>query len=249
MKKVYSLLILCVMAVQTVWGVTKEEADQAYEQNNYAQAIQLYESLLSEQGESAAVYYNLGNAYFKNKNTAKAILNYERALLLDPGDADTRYNLEVARSKSVDKIVPASEVFFVSWYYSLADTMSEKEWSVAGITAFVLCLLSLVCYFVASRLVIRKVGFIVAVVMLAVTVTVSFFASTQKDKLVNRNAAVIMEPSVTIRSTPSESGTELFVLHEGTKVFVDDDSMKEWKEIRLEDGNKGWIPAGMIEKI
>lgn len=249
MKKIYFLLCVFAMLVQTVGAVTKEEADQAYEQNKFPEAIQLYEALLSEQGESPDVYYNLGNAYFKDKNTAKAVLNYERALLLNPGDTDTRYNLEVARSKSVDQITPASEVFFVTWYRSVAETMSEKQWSSVAISSFVLLLICLGLYFLGKQMLVRKIGFIAAVVLLLVTLIVNSFASTQCEKLINRNGAIVMAPSVTVKSTPSESGTDLFVLHEGTKVFVEDDSMKEWKEIRLEDGNKGWISTDAIEKI
>ena len=96
---------------------------------------------------------------------------------------------------------------------------------------------------------VRKIGFIAAVVLLLVTLIVNSFASTQREKLINRNGAIVMAPSVTVKSTPSESGTDLFVLHEGTKVFVEDDSMKEWKEIRLKDGNKGWISTDAIENI
>ena len=100
-----------------------------------------------------------------------------------------------------------------------------------------------------KRLFVRKIGFIGAIVLLVVTVCANLFARQQKNELMDRTGAIVMSPTVTVKSTPDKSGTELFVLHEGTKVFVEDNSMKGWKEIRLEDGNKGWIPTEAIEII
>ncbi|WP_414478047.1 tetratricopeptide repeat protein, partial [Phocaeicola faecicola] len=135
------------LAAQQIWAAAgKAEADQAYQANDYAKAIQLYEEILNTQGESADIYYNLGNSYYKEKNVAKAVLNYERALLLSPGDADIRFNLEMARAKSVDQITPTSEVFIVTWIKALTNSCSEKEWSVIGIMAFFLLLAGLAVY-------------------------------------------------------------------------------------------------------
>ena len=104
-------------------------------------------------------------------------------------------------------------------------------------------------YIFSKRLFVRKIGFIGAIILLVVTVCANLFARQQKNELMDRIGAIVMSPTVTVKSTPDESGTELFVLHEGTKVFVEDNSMKGWKEIRLEDGNKGWIPTEAIEII
>lgn len=250
MRKCSFILIFIMLAAQQIWAAAgKAEADQAYQANDYAKAIQLYEEILNTQGESADIYYNLGNSYYKEKNIAKAVLNYERALLLNPGDADIRFNLEMARAKSVDQITPTSEMFIVTWINALINTYSEKEWSVIGIAAFFLLLSGLLVYIFGNRIVIRKIGFIGAVIFLAVTIFANWFASEQKNELTERTGAVVMAPTITVKSTPDESGTDLFVIHEGTKVYIDDNSMESWKEIRLEDGKKGWLPANSIEKI
>ena len=110
-------------------NVTKAEGDSAYIRNDYASAIQIYENLLKK-GEAAEVYYNLGNSYYKADDIARAILNYERALLLEPGNADIRANLEIARSKTIDKVIPVPEVFFVSWTKSLINCLSVDAWAV-----------------------------------------------------------------------------------------------------------------------
>ena len=235
MKKLSLLLIGLIGDIQfAVAATTKAEADEAYQKEKFSEAASLYEEILQTQGESADIYYNLGNAYFKLKNTAKAVLNYERALLLNPGDADIRFNLDMARSKTVDKITPTAEVFIVTWYKSLVNMMSEQSWGYVGIFSFILLLIGVSFYIFGNRLWIKKAGFIGAVVFLIVTVCSNIFASEQKAELVDRTGAIVMEPTINVKSTPNESGTDLFVLHEGTKVFIEDNSMKGWKEIRLE---------------
>lgn len=227
---------------------TKAEGDSAYMKNDYASAIQIYEALLNR-GEAADIYYNLGNSYYKAGDIAKAILNYERALLLKPGNGDIRANLEIARSKTVDKVEPVPEIFFVSWTKSLINSMSVDSWAVCGVVCFILLIVSLYLFIFSKQIVLKKAGFISGIVFLAVTILANVFANQQKDELTNRNSAIVINPSVTVRSTPSESGTSLFILHEGHKVGVKDGSMKDWKEIRLEDGKVGWVPASAIEII
>lgn len=229
-------------------NATKADGDSAYIRNDYASAIQIYESILKK-GEAAGIYYNLGNSYYKADDIARAILNYERALLLEPGNADIRANLEIARSKTVDKVVPVPEIFFVTWTKSLINSVSMKTWAGLGIAFFILLLISFALFFFSKQLIWKKAGFIGGIVFLVLVILSNVFAAQQKSELLDRNDAIILSPSVTVRSTPSESGTSLFILHEGHKVEVKDDSMREWKEIRLEDGKVGWVPATAIEVI
>ena len=228
--------------------VTKTKGDSAYIKEDYAAAIQIYEALLKN-GEAADVYYNLGNSYYKIGEIAKAVLNYERALLLQPGNGDIRANLEVARAKTIDKVEPVPEVFFVSWIKSLTNSMSVDAWATWGIVSFILLIIAFYFFIFSKQIMLKKIGFISGIILLIVTVCSNLFASQQKEHLVNRSEAIVMNPSVTVRSTPSESGTSLFILHEGRKVSVKDNSMKEWKEIHLEDGKVGWVPASAIEVI
>lgn len=229
-------------------NVAKAEGDSAYIKNDYALAIQIYEDLLKN-GESAEVYYNLGNSYYKIDEIAKAVLNYERALLLQPGNSDIRANLEIARAKTVDKVEATPEIFFVSWTKALINSMSVDAWATWGIISFILLIIALYFFIFSKQIVWKKIGFISGIIFLIITVCSNLFASELKERLVNRDDAIVMNPSVTVRSTPSESGTSLFILHEGRKVNIKDNSMKEWKEIRLEDGKVGWVPASAIEVI
>lgn len=229
-------------------NVTKAEGDSAYMRNDYASAIQIYENLLKN-GEAAEVYYNLGNSYYKADDIAKAILNYERALLLQPGNADIRANLEIARSKTIDKVIPVPEIFFVAWTKSLINSLSVDAWAKLGVVFFILLLISLYLFFFSKQIAGKKAGFIGGIVFLVLVVLSNVFAAQQKNELTDRNAAIVLSPSVTVRSTPSESGTSLFILHEGRKVEIKDNTMREWKEIRLEDGKVGWVPASAVEVI
>ena len=250
MKKLSILLVVCLISsVQLVSAATKAEADQAYQENKFTDAITAYEAILETEGESADIYYNLGNCYYKTKNIAKAVLNYERAWLLKPGDADIRFNLELARSKTVDQITPTSEVFIVTWIKNITNLMSEKEWGITAIISFLLLLIGLALYIFGNRIILKKIGFIAAAVFLIVCISANMFANGQKNKIVSRSGAIVMSPTITVKSTPNESGTDLFVLHKGTKVYIEDDSIKGWKEIRLEDGKEGWLPASAIEVI
>lgn len=254
MKKIlialYSILICAGGFAQDSLKVDirKADADSAYLRSDYATAIQYYEALL-QQGEAAEIYYNLGNSYYKAEDLARAILNYERALLLKPGNEDIRTNLEIARNKTVDKIDAVPEIFFVSWTKSLINSMSIDAWARWGIVFFVLFLFALYFFIFSKQITLKKIGFISSIVCLLFVICTNMFASYQKKTLTDRNTAIVVAPSVTIRSTPNENGTSLFVLHEGSKVYIKDNSMKSWKEIILDDGKVGWISSSDIEII
>ncbi len=228
--------------------MTKTNGDSAYIKNDYATAIQIYESLLKK-GESANIYYNLGNSYYKSGEIAKAILNYERALLLQPGNNDIRSNLDIARSKTIDKVEPIPELFFITWIKAIINIMNIDGWAVCGIVSFIFFVIAIYFFFFSSRISYKKICFISGILFLIISVLSNVFAFYQKSILENRNSAIVMLPSVTIRSTPSENGTSLFILHEGRKVIIKDATMKEWKEIQLEDGKVGWIKTDEIEII
>lgn len=251
MNRIYKILIGLLIST-TVYGQQvdelKIEADSAYLLGNYAQAAEIYEQML-KQGESAEVYYNLGNAYYKSDEIAKAILNYERALLLTPNNSDLKSNLEIARAKTIDKEVQIPDIFFVAWVKTWIHSCPMYTWAIWGILTFWVMLLALCFYFFSKQILWKKIGFFTAAICLILTISCNLFAHSLKKELLIRNQAIVLSPSVTVRSTPSESGTSLFILHEGHKVEIKDNSMKEWKEIRLENDRVGWVPASSIEVI
>lgn len=247
-SKPATLLLLLLMATVPVAAQTKQEADSAYAQERYQQAAKVYEQLL-KRGVSADLYYNLGNAYYRMDNIPQAVLNYERALLLSPGDEDIRLNLQLARSKTVDKIVPESEMFFVTWYRSLVSQQSVDAWARTGLLSLVVAIVLALAYLFASALWLRKVGFFGGTLFLLLFALSNLFAWQQKRALAERTGAVVMQSAVTVRSTPSDNGTDLFVLHEGTRVTITDGSMSGWKKIRVADGKEGWLETKQIAII
>ena len=246
--KTTAVVLLMLLLPMATHAVTKSEADSSYVRGQYQQAITQYEALL-KQGASADLYYNLGNAYYRTENIPEAVLNYERALLLSPGDRDIRFNLQIARSMTFDKIVPESEMFFVTWYRSLVSMMSVDGWARTALVALALTIILLLVYLFSERIWLRKAGFFGGVALLVLFVGANIFAWQQKKDLLNRKGAIIFAPAVTVKSTPAANGTDLFILHEGTKVVITDGSMKEWKEIRLADGKEGWIESKHIRVI
>ena len=249
MMRIFLTLILSVCASVFSVAATKADADALYEQGKYEEAAAGYEQVLKNEGVAAKVYYNLGNCYYKLDEIPLAILNYERAFLLDPGDGDIRANLALARGKTIDKVVPPSEMFFVIWWRNLTKSMSIDGWTMLGVSSFILMLLGILVYMFAPQLLARKIGVYGAMVLFVFVVVANLAAISQHQDLTNRDTAIILAPSVAVKSSPSEKSTDLFLIHEGSKVEIVDSSMSEWMEVKFEEGKQGWIPVSAAEII
>ena len=245
---VWLLLAMICFGGTSAKAVTKNNADTEYQKGNYQQAIRDYEEILKN-GESAEIYFNLGNAYYRTDNITKAVLNYERARLLSPGDDDINFNLQFARSKTIDKITPQSEMFFVTWYKSLVNFTSVDNWAKTGILSIVMALLLVLLYLFGPQLMLRKIGFFGGLAFFVIFLLSNLFAFQQKQALDNRTGAIIMAPSVNIKKTPAKNSADQFVLHEGTRVDIIDKGMTDWRCIRVGDGREGWIETKAIEEI
>ena len=176
-------------------------------------------------------------------------LNYERAALLRPGDKDIAFNLELARSKTIDKVTPLPRFILSEWMDVVINAFNMQTWSNVAIIFFMAMLLTILLFLFGKNIAVRKISFFTAIFSLIITIFANIAAFNQYIRLTERNEAVIMQPSVTVKSTPGNSGTDLFVVHEGKKVTITDDSMQGLKEIELEDGNVGWIPTEVMERI
>ena len=245
---VWLLLAMICFGGTSAKAVTKNNADTEYQKGNYQQAIRDYEEILKN-GESAEIYFNLGNAYYRTDNITKAVLNYERARLLSPGDDDINFNLQFARSKTIDKITPESEMFFITWYKSLVNFTSVDNWAKTGILCIVMALLLVLLYLFGPQLMLRKIGFFGGLAFFVIFLLSNLFAFQQKQALDNRTGAIIMAPSVNIKKTPAKNSADQFVLHEGTRVDIIDKGMTDWRCIRVGDGREGWIETKAIEEI
>jgi len=240
--------IIVILFSLPVCAITKNNADTEYKKGNYQQAIKDYEELL-DNGVSYEIYYNLGNAYYRIDNITRAILSYERALLLSPNDDDVRFNLKMAQAKTIDKITPKSEMFFVTWYKAIVNIMSVDGWANTAIISIILTIMLVLAYLFSDKNWIRKVGFFGGLVTLLLFVFSNVFAFQQLYHLQNRDGAVIISSSVMVKKSPSKTSSANFVLHEGTKVEILDRTVKNWVDIRIADGREGWIETNKIEEI
>lgn len=220
----------------------------AYDQGNYQQTIDDYETLTSIYGTAPDMYYNLGNAYFKAQNYARAILNYERCLIYDPSNADAKANLELAQLNCIDKIESIQPFIFKTWSNAISNLMSCGTWSVLSIIFFLLFVLCLFGYFFMRQVSIRKTGFYLGIVSIILCFICNLYANDQKNKIEKRDYAIVTSPSVTVKSSPADSGTQLFTIHEGLKVKVRS-TLSGWSEVELSDGNVGWLPSDAVEMI
>lgn len=225
-----------------------DRANTAYINAAYPAAIETYNRILDRGVSSAKLYYNLGNAYFKDDRLGPAILSYKRALRLSPGDEDIRYNLEVAQARTKDNIEAIPEFFATTWVRSLRHTMGCTAWSVVSLAALVVLFACFLLYLLSPRLGLRKAGFygtLAAFVLCAVT---TWFAAAERREMLDRNDAVVMATSTSVKSSPDKSSTDLFVLHEGTEVTVTE-RLDDWCEVVIADGKKGWLECKKIETI
>ena len=224
------------------------KANQYYSNNEFELAIKKYEQIISNGYEAPELYFNLGNAYYKMHNIGKAILNYEKAKLLDPKDEDIQFNLELANSLIVDKIDEIPVFPLKLWFNNLILIFSSNIWAILSIISFVIFLIALLIYLFAKTILLKKISFWIGALLLIVSISTCIFSYHNKKLLTKHEYAIVLSPSLTAKSTPDENGTDLFVIHEGLKVKVED-KLGEWCEIKLSDGNKGWVKTERLENI
>lgn len=225
-----------------------ESGNKAYIDGDYNKAIAEYDAILDGGEYSMKLYYNLANAYFKVGSIGKAILYYNKALRIAPSQEDIRHNLAIAEAQTKDRIVAIPEFFINRWLRTLRNTMSCGTWSLLSLLFFGVLLSFTLLFLLASRIRWRKVGFYGALFSLVMFVAVTLFAISSRNDILQHEEAIVMGSAVSIKSSPDRSATDLFVLHEGTKVRIIAE-VDEWREIVIADGKKGWVEVKNIEQI
>ncbi len=220
----------------------------AYVNGDYHTASEYYEAIRALGLSSVKLYYNLGNAYFKEGRLGKSILNYRRALRRAPGSDDIRYNLGVAEARTKDNIEAIPEFFLTEWVRGVRHTMSCTAWSVFSLAALVCALSLFLVYLLARRLTLRKTGFYGTLIALVLFILTTWFALGERREMLDDSQAVVMSLSTAVKSSPDKSATDLFVLHEGTLVEITN-RLDDWCEITIADGKKGWLESKTIETI
>ncbi|MBC8045375.1 MAG: tetratricopeptide repeat protein [Fimbriimonadaceae bacterium] len=224
------------------------KANELYESKNYNQAINMYEDILKANGASAEIYYNLGNAYYKNGQMGRAILNYERCLKLDPGNEDVIFNLHLANLRIKDQLQPVGELFIIQWWKNFINLGTAKTFGIISIIFIWISLSAFALYRISKKLKLRKLGFYSALITFIVFIFLLIATLSKMSYDKNYQFAIILSPSAIIKSGPSESETNLTILHEGLKVQILDTD-KNWTKVKMANGVIGWLMDSAIEKI
>ena len=251
MKHIYLSLIFLATAFSASANdalSAAQKADEFYRHANYDSAIALYESALAQGQASADLYYNLGNAYYRNGQNGLAILNYERALRLRPNMSDAKDNLALAESKTADRIAVLPKLFFVQWYTDLSHSISPTGWRIVWLCLLTLLMASIVLLRIGHTLSLRKTGLIAGIILLTLLILASFLWGSSAARFNSHSEAIVMQPAITVKSSPEHQSVDKLILHEGTKVRITE-SLSGWYKIVLSDGTTGWCEPSAVERI
>jgi len=247
------IFIFLLMQMESVLGQTTKPletivaAREAFIREDFALSVELYESLRSEGFESPELYYNLGNAYFRLGRTGKAIVNFERSLRLNPDSHNAQFNLQVALARTTDKIVPAPQMFYKRWWQNFIGLIGLDLWAKLSVFMLFLFLLSVAGFLMAQRRT-KKIMFVI-VLLVCVATTLSFAAThSNYIELHQKKEAIVTAPEAAGKSAPGDTSSEVFIIHEGTKVRILDE-LDDWYKVKLVSGQVGWIQKKLIEII
>lgn len=216
------------------------QANEAYQQQEYSRAADLYQQILSRGFESKEVYYNLGNCYYRLNEIGLSVLYYEKALKLDPNDPDIQFNLDLTRLRVVDRVEMPPRFFLFEWWDSLKSFYSVTQLTRLVAILFIISITLVVTWLFVRRDRIRRSVLTLSVIFGLSTVFWSYILIDQARAMVSNRQAVVLVPSVTVMSAPDEASTDMFILHEGVKVQLDE-QRGDWVQISLPDGKSGWM--------
>lgn len=250
MKRILILVLFLPLFVHA--QSTAEEqaaaADKAFGQQHYNEAISGFRSVLESGYTSATLYAKLGNACYRQHDLASAILYYEKALRLEPANEDVRYNLQVAMSKISDKIEARPLPFYQQVWVRLTVLFSPSGWAILIIVSLSLLLTATALFLIAPGRKLRRTMFWIAAPMALLLLTSAIAGTSAYRQQQRQDEAIIFAPTVAVKSSPDEKSMDIFVLHEGSKVRIND-QIGEWSEIIIANGNSGWVKSSTMKTI
>jgi len=241
--KILKLSIIMLLSASQILASSDSlytDALSLYEQGNFETALESWQRVVESGFESPELYYNMGNAAFRSNSIGHAVLYYEKALKLDPSMNDAENNLEFLSRYKSDAFEEVPEFFLRTWFSKAVHALPEHAWSIMALAGFVFTLAFLLLYIFTRGLTLKKTSFFASLAGLLFTVFTLSSALASHHEIIHPESGIILSPSVLVRSTPSETGTELFILHEGTRVKVNEE-VTGWHNIRIIDGREGWI--------
>lgn len=242
------LLILVTSHLQAVSDTLFQHANNLYQEGEFEAALNEYREILKSGYEASDLYYNMGNAAFRSNSIGRSILYYEKALKLDPSHSDAAHNLEFVSRYRVDAFEEVPELFLRTWISAAVRALPESTWSIMALLSFGLTLGFILVYLFAKGIGLKKGAFFAALLGMIFFIFTLLSGISQHRRIIEPEYGIILSPSVVVKSTPSETGNELFILHEGTKVTVSE-QVTGWHNIRIIDGREGWIRSEDFEYI
>ncbi len=239
-------LTSCLYAAEPSAALTG--ANQAYQKKDFTTAIQQYEAILQQGYHSEALYYNLGNSYYRTNDLGKAVLNYERALLLDPNDADTQHNLQLVQSQLQDEIEPLPTFFLTTWWNMLGGLLPAQVWSILALIFLWMGIAGLTLWLLGRVRQYKKWGFIAGISLLIISLLGFTLANDRINQIQHSSRGVVLQKEIVLRSAPDTQSKEVFLLHAGATVQVLD-QIGDWYKVSLRDGMQGWLPEVSFERI
>lgn len=246
MKNIFYILLLTTQVFFAQNGF--EAGNDLYQKGNYKEAVEAYEQVLKADKQSAELYFNLGNCYYKLNKVAPAIYNYEKALVLSPNDSDVLTNLRFAQKRTIDEVKVIPKVGFAKLLRDFTAIYHYNTWAWISVSFSVLFLLSFIGYYFSQLTVSKRIfffGMFVMFVLLLISVAAAVF---EKSHYNNEIPAVVFAEMVEVKSEPQKLSSNVVTLHEGTKVYVKE-TLENWKKIQLTDGTEGWIEKTAIKEV
>lgn len=244
-KTVYIFLVL----TQLLFSQNGFDRGNAlYQKGNYIEAVKAYESVLKDNKQSAELYFNIGNCYYKMNKVAPAIYNYEKALVLEPNDKEVQNNLKFAHKLQIDEIKEVPKVGFEKLIRDFTGAFHYNTWAWIAVAFVFLFVLFFIGYYFSQTTVFKRVFFIGMFVLTFLLLISILSAIFERNHYKNERPAIVFADVVSVKNEPRASGSEVFILHEGTKVFVKE-VLENWKKIQLTDGTEGWIEESAIREV
>ncbi len=248
MKHLNKILILIVILSASCVSLYASGANDStwikgndfYSLGEYDQAIEYYNKIEKSGNVSWRLFYNMGNAHYKQNDFAKAILYYERALKLNPKGSDILNNLEIAKLNTLDKIESVPDLIITTFFKNIRDTFSSNMWAYLSLVSLALTGVLLLGFKFARGRKRRKFSFAGACLTLVLAISCMVFSANLRSIAISNDYAIITAPVTNIKSAPNSSGGNLFILHQGTKVEILE-SLGGWGRIELSDGRQGWM--------
>jgi tetratricopeptide (TPR) repeat protein len=247
-KVLFFVLILSISKLFAASNPDYDNANEQYKKGEYKSAITSYEKILKSGYDASEIYYNLGNCYYKLNDVPNSILNYERALKLAPRDEDIIFNLRLANLKVIDKIQSVDQVFFKRWIENISNLYSTDSAAIWTIIFLWIALIILALYIMSGSTLLKRIFFYSGATLLVLSILFLIVTNYRNQTVNATNSGIIFNPSVYVKSAPDAKSTDLFILHEGTKVKILD-TVGSWKKIRLMNNNEGWIKSESLEVI